>query len=65
MAAGSRRECIRPNWRLVAGVAVMLVALIVVGRLQGQNLGAGDADPSRAASTTVADTVVEPSVPVR
>jgi hypothetical protein len=46
----------RRNWRLVAGVVVMLVALIVVGRLQGQNLGAGDAEPSRAASTTVADT---------
>jgi hypothetical protein len=32
----------RRNWRLVAGVVVMLVALIVVGRLQGRNLGAGD-----------------------
>jgi hypothetical protein len=46
----------RRNWRLVAGVVVMLVALIVVGRLQGQNLGTGDTEPSRAASTTVADT---------
>jgi hypothetical protein len=45
----------RRDWRLVAGVVVMLVALIVVGRLQGQNLGAGDAGPSRAASTTVAE----------
>jgi hypothetical protein len=36
-------------------VVVMLVALVVVGRLQGQNLGAGDGGPSRATSTTVAD----------
>jgi hypothetical protein len=36
----------RRDWRLVAGVVVMLVALIVAGRLQGQSLGAGDAGPS-------------------
>jgi hypothetical protein len=50
-------EASRRNWRLVAGVVVvvMLVALIVVGRLQGGNLAHGDAGASRAASTTVAD----------
>jgi outer membrane protein assembly factor BamB len=43
----------RRSWRLVAGVVVMLVALVVVGRLQGGNLPGSDADASRAASTTV------------
>jgi len=46
----------RRSWRLVAGVVVMLLALVVVGRLQGGNLPASDADASRATGTTVADT---------
>jgi hypothetical protein len=45
----------RGGWRLVAGVVVMLLALVVVGRLQGRNLPGSDAGASRAASTTVAD----------
>jgi hypothetical protein len=46
----------RRDWRLVAAgmVVVVLLALVVVGRLQGQNLGAGDAGPSRATRATVA-----------
>jgi outer membrane protein assembly factor BamB len=44
----------RRDWRLVAaGVAAVLLALIVVGRLQGRNLVAGDAGPSRATTGTV------------
>jgi hypothetical protein len=44
----------RRDGRLVAaGVAAVLLALVVVGRLQGQNLGAGDAGPSRATRGTV------------
>ena len=45
----------RRNWRLVAGVAVMLLALVVVGRLQGRNLPGSDAGVPRATSTTVAE----------
>jgi hypothetical protein len=42
----------RRDWRLVAaGVVVML--LVVVGRLQGQNFGAGDVGPSRVTRGTV------------
>jgi outer membrane protein assembly factor BamB len=41
----------RGGWRLIAGVVVMLVALVVVGRLQGQNLGGDEAGP--AGTTTV------------
>jgi hypothetical protein len=45
----------RRDGRLVAaGVVVMLLALVVVGRLQGQNLAAGDAGVSRATKATVA-----------
>jgi hypothetical protein len=45
----------RRDWRLVAaGVVVVLLALVVVGRLQGRNLGAGDAGVSRATRATVA-----------
>jgi hypothetical protein len=40
---------------VAAGVVVMLVALVVVGRLQGGNLAQGDAGASRVTSTTVAD----------
>jgi len=43
----------RRNWRLVAGVVVMLLSLVVVGRLQGRNLAQGDAGASRVTSTTV------------
>jgi hypothetical protein len=44
----------RRDWRLVAaGVVVMLLALVVVGRLQGRNLADRDAGPSRATSSTV------------
>ena len=41
----------RSGWRLFAGVVVMLVALVVVGRLQGRNLGRDEAGP--AGTTTV------------
>jgi hypothetical protein len=45
----------RRDWRLVAaGVVVMLLVLVVVGRLQGQNVGAGDTGPSRVTRGTVA-----------
>jgi outer membrane protein assembly factor BamB len=43
------------NWRLIAGVVAMLLALVVVGRLQGGNLPGGDAGLPRATGTTVAD----------
>jgi hypothetical protein len=44
----------RRDWRLVAaGVVVMLLALVVVGRLQGQNFGVGDTGPSRVTRGTV------------
>jgi hypothetical protein len=45
----------RGGWRLVAGVVVMLLALVVVGRLQGGNLPESDAGAPRATSTAVAD----------
>jgi hypothetical protein len=43
----------RRDWRLVAAVAVTLLALIAVGRLQGRHLGAGDAGVSRSTRATV------------
>jgi hypothetical protein len=43
----------RRDWRLIAGVVVILLALIVVGRIQGRSLGAGDAEVSRATRATV------------
>ncbi len=44
----------RRDWRLVAaGVAAVLLALVVVGRLQSRNLVAGDAGPSQATRGTV------------
>jgi len=44
----------RRDWRLVAAaVVVMLVALVVVGRLQGRDLGGDRAGPSRATRGTV------------
>jgi hypothetical protein len=45
----------RRGWRLVAGVVVMLLALVVVGRLQGGNLPESDAGAPRTTSTAVAD----------
>jgi outer membrane protein assembly factor BamB len=45
----------RHSWRLVAGAVVMLLALVVVGRLQGGNLPGSNAGGSRATSTTVAE----------
>jgi hypothetical protein len=44
----------RRDWRLVAaGVVAVLLALVVVGRLQGRNLVAGDGGPSRPTTGTV------------
>jgi outer membrane protein assembly factor BamB len=44
----------RRDWRLIAaGVAAVLLALVVVGRLQGRNLVAGDAGPSQVTRGTV------------
>lgn len=44
----------RRDWRLIAaGVTVVLLALVVVGRLQGRNLAEGDAGVSRATRGTV------------
>jgi hypothetical protein len=55
MAGGVGVDVPRRGWRLVAGVVVMLLALVAVGRLQGSNLPGTDAGVPRAASTTVAD----------
>jgi outer membrane protein assembly factor BamB len=45
----------RRDWRLLsAGVVVMLVGLVVVGRLQGRNLAEGDAGVPRATRATAA-----------
>jgi hypothetical protein len=41
----------RGGWRLIVGLVVMLGALVVVGRLQGRNLGGDEAGP--AGTTTV------------
>jgi hypothetical protein len=43
----------RGGWRLIAGVVVMLLALVVVGRLQGGNLPEGDAERPQPATSTV------------
>jgi hypothetical protein len=54
-------DALKRDRRLVAAaVVVALLALVVVGRLQGQNLGAGDAGPSRAIGGTAGtdDTLV-------
>jgi outer membrane protein assembly factor BamB len=42
----------RGGWRLIAGVVVMLVALVVVGRLQGRNLGGDEAGPAGTTRVT-------------
>jgi hypothetical protein len=45
----------RRDWRLAAaGVVAVLLALVVVGRLQGRNLAAGNAGPSQVTRGTVA-----------
>ena len=43
----------RDRWLVATGVVVMLVALVVVGRLQGGNLPEGDAAVSRRTASTV------------
>jgi hypothetical protein len=43
----------RGRWLVAAGVGVMLVALVVVGRLQGGNLPEGDAGGSQPTTSTV------------
>lgn len=43
----------RDRWLVAAGVVVMLVALVVVGRLQGGNLPGGDAGGSQPTRSTV------------
>jgi hypothetical protein len=43
----------RDGWLVAAGVVVMLVALVVVGRLQGGNLAEGDAAGSQPITSTV------------
>jgi outer membrane protein assembly factor BamB len=43
----------RDRWLVAAGVVLMLVALVVVGRLQGGNLPEGDAAGSQPATSTV------------
>jgi hypothetical protein len=45
----------RRYWRLLAGVVMLLLALVVVGRLQGRNLAQGDPEPPRATTTVRAD----------
>jgi hypothetical protein len=42
----------RGGWRLIAGVVVMLGALVVVGRLQGRNLGGDEAGPADTTTVT-------------
>jgi hypothetical protein len=43
----------RDGWLVAAGVVVMLVALVAVGRLQGRNLAEGDPGVSRVTRSTV------------
>ena len=43
----------RDRWLVAAGVVLMLVALVVVGRLQGRNLPEGDAAGSQPTMSTV------------
>jgi hypothetical protein len=42
----------RDRWLVAAGVVLMLVALVVVGRLQGRNLPEGDAAVSEPTTST-------------
>jgi hypothetical protein len=43
----------RDRWLVAAGVVVMLIALVVVGRLQAGNLAQGDAGGSQPTTSTV------------
>jgi len=43
----------RDQWLVAAGVVMMLVALVVVGRLQAGNLPKGDAAVSKRTASTV------------
>jgi hypothetical protein len=43
----------RDRWLVAAGVVLMLVALVVVGRLQGRKLPEGDAAVSQPTTSTV------------
>jgi hypothetical protein len=49
---GARREHVEGGWRLIAAVVVMLTAPVVVGRLQGRNLGGDDAGPAGTTRVT-------------
>jgi hypothetical protein len=42
----------RDRWLVAAGVVVMVVALVVVGRLQAGNLAEGDAGVSQPTKST-------------
>ena len=46
------KQARRDRWLVAAGVAVMLVALVVVGRLQAGNLPEGDAGGSQPTTST-------------
>jgi hypothetical protein len=55
IAPGNQRGGVdksRGGWQLIAGVVVMLVALVVVGRLQGRNLGGDAAGPAGTTRVT-------------
>jgi archaellin len=43
----------RDGWLVAAGVVVVLIALVVVGRLQAGNLAEGDAGVSQPTKSTV------------
>jgi streptogramin lyase len=47
------KQARRDRWLVAAGVVVMLVALVVVGRLQAGNLAEGDAGGSQPTTSTV------------
>jgi hypothetical protein len=47
------KQARRDRWLVAAGVVVMLVALVVVGRLQAGNLAEGDAGGSQPTKSTV------------
>jgi hypothetical protein len=47
------KQARRDRWLVAAGVVVMLVALVVVGRLQAGNLPQGDAGGSQPTTSTV------------
>jgi hypothetical protein len=52
---GDRRDGVNASgrgWQLIAGVVVMLLALVVVGRLQGRHLAGDQAAPAGTTSVT-------------